>query len=98
MKARPTDAEFEELKRQRDAELACALESISEKWGCDPAGIHVHDCGSAQCCCACPEGPRQHVWNGPEYTEDNFFSVTCSRCGTLAIYRDNEVWAVIIGC
>lgn len=86
--SRPTDAEFEELKRQRNAAMKTVLEGIAKEWGCDPAQLHVHDCAADQCYCACPDGPCQHIWNGPEYREDNMSSVTCSRCGTPAIFHD----------
>lgn len=88
MKPRPTDAEFEDLKRQRDAALKGVLESIANELGCDPADIRVRDCDAGQCYCACPDGPCQHIWDGPEYSEDNMSSVTCSRCGAVALYHD----------
>lgn len=88
MKTRPTDAEFEELKLQRAAAIDSVLQAVAKQWGCDPADLRAHDCDAGQCYCACPDGPCQHVWNGPEHSEDCMSSVTCSRCGTPAIYHD----------
>ncbi len=87
-KPRPTDAEFDELKRKRDEAVRAVVAEIAHKWGADPSEMQVHDCGAGECYCACPDGPCQHIWNGPEYREENMSSVTCSRCGEPAIYHD----------
>lgn len=92
-KPRPTDAEFDDLKRQRDASLAAAVAQICTEQGWDPGKTHVHASGAGDCYCACPDGPCQHIWDGPEYTEEPegggfMSSVTCSRCGAPAIYHD----------
>lgn len=93
MKPRPTDAEFDELKRKRDEFIAAATASICREQGWDPKEVKVHVSHSGDCYCNCPEGPCQHIWDGPEYTEESegggfMSSVTCSRCGTPAIYHD----------
>lgn len=93
MKPRPTDAEFDELKRKRDESVAASVAAICKEHGWDPAEVKVNDCHSRGCYCACPDGPCQHIWNGPEYTEESegggfMSSVTCSRCGAPAIYHD----------
>lgn len=75
-----TDAEFDELKRKRAEAVSGFAAEIARKYGVD--------CDAAGCYCACPEGPCQHVWDGPEYREENMSSVTCSRCGEPAIYHD----------
>lgn len=91
-KSRPTDAEFEELKRQRDEGVAKALADVCKKHGWDPVGVkaHVSHASSADCYCACPDGPCQHTWDGPIYeSEDGCMrSATCSRCGAVAAYHD----------
>ncbi len=93
MKFRPTDAEFEELKRKRDASIGTSIDRICAELGWDRSKVHTHVSGAGGCYCACPDGPCQHIWNGPEYTENSegggfMSSVTCSRCGTPAIYHD----------
>lgn len=88
MKPRPTDSEFDELKRQRAEAMQNLVGKIARKWDVDPSEIRLHDCGTGPCYCACPDGPCQHIWNGPEYREENMSSVTCSRCGEPAIYHD----------
>lgn len=88
MKPRPTDAEFDELKRTRDAHIRSVIEAMARRMGADPNSVAAHVCGAGDCYCACPDGPCQHIWDGPEYREDCLSSVTCSRCGEPAIYHD----------
>lgn len=95
MKPRPTDAEFDELKRKRDEAIAAAAESMRAEYWPDaaPGSLHVHASHAGECYCSCPDGPCQHIWDGPEYTEEPegggfMSSVTCSRCGTPAIFHD----------
>ena len=93
MKSRPTDAEFDELTRTGDESIAAIVAAVCAEHEMDPAKAHVHVSNAGQCYCGCPEGPCQHVWDGPEYTEESdgggfMSSVTCSRCGTPAIYHD----------
>lgn len=87
-KPRPTDAEFEELKRQRDAALAASVAAACAELGWDPAEATVHVRGASGCYCACPDGPCQHVWDGPDYVDDTCVSGTCSRCGAVAMFHD----------
>jgi hypothetical protein len=93
MKTRPTDAEFEELKRKRDESIAAWVAALCKEHGWDPNVVQTHVSHNSACYCACPDGPCQHIWNGPEYTEESegggfMSSVTCARCGTPAIYHD----------
>lgn len=88
MKGRPTEAEFDELKRNRDEHLAAIVRAAAEKMGADPTKITYHVSNAGPCYCGCPDGPCQHIWDGPEYREDCMSSVTCSRCGAPAIYHD----------
>ena len=81
-KKRLTDAEFDELKRKRDAGVEAALAEICAEYGWDRSKMHVHCSHSDGCYCGCPDGPCQHVWDGPWVEFDNGGSVTCSRCGT----------------
>lgn len=90
LKARPTEAEFDELKRKRDVAVAEIVKAACERMGADQAAAYVHVSGAGDCYCACPEGPCQHIWDGPDYRDEDgsIYSVTCSRCGTPAIYHD----------
>lgn len=94
MKPRPTESEFDELKRKRDVAISASVARICHDMGLDPRTAKVSCCHSGGACyCDCPDGPCQHVWDGPEYTEESegggfMSSVTCSRCGTPAIYHD----------
>jgi hypothetical protein len=88
MKPRPTDAEFDELKRKRDASIAASIDKLCVEKGWDRTKIGFHVSNAGHCYCACPEGPCQHIWDGPEETGDNYSSATCSRCGCSAISHD----------
>lgn len=90
MKPRPTEAEFDELKRKRDEGLRAVVEATCKKMGWDPAKVGVHASHAGECYCACPDGPCQHVWDGPEWVSEDECgsSVTCSRCGEVAMFHD----------
>lgn len=90
---RPTEAEFEELKRKRDAAIQEAVVAACKTMGWDPSQAHVHASHTGGCYCACPNGPCQHVWDGPEVTSDEedqgfWSSGSCSRCGAVQMYHD----------
>jgi len=100
--ARPqlTEAEFAELKRQRDVGLRAVVEAVAKKNGWDLAEVHFHaSCGgsTAECYCACPDGPCQHDWTGPvqDILNDNDepcgSEVTCARCSAGAMSHDLRV-------
>lgn len=86
MKQRPTDAEFDALKRKRDESVRESVARICTEQGWDMTKVAVHTSHSADCYCACPDGPCQHIWDGPnvEFDDGQGMSVTCSRCGELA--------------
>ncbi len=90
MKPRPTDAEFEELKRKRDKAIAAMVDAICAENGWDRDTACVHVSHADECYCACPNGPCQHIWDGPDYVSEDqsMISVTCSRCGVVAAYHD----------
>lgn len=88
---RPTEAEFEELKRKRDESFAAAIRELCEEHGWDINTVHAHASHAGECYCDCPKGPCQHVWDGPEHFEENMSSATCSRCGALAACHDMRV-------
>lgn len=96
IRPRPTDEEFDALKRKRDDSVAELVAKVCEKQGWDKSKIHVHNSHSGECYCACPDGPCQHIWDGPEYADDAegggfMSSTTCSRCGAVAAYHDMKV-------
>lgn len=91
MAHKPTEEEFAELRRIRDNALKEVVAKTCEKMGWDPGEVHVHASHAGECYCACPEGPCQHTWDGPEWTDDNSSSATCSRCGAIAMYHDMRV-------
>jgi hypothetical protein len=59
--------------------------------------ITVHVCygpGSPKCKCRCPDGPCEHVWDGPTWTSEDgrASSATCGRCGMIAM--DHDMWVL----
>ena len=91
LKHRPTDEEFAELARKRDEAVRATVKRFCEEQGWDdPAQTAFHASHSHGCYCACPDGPCQHVWDGPEYVseDEGLVSVTCSRCEAVAAYHD----------
>jgi hypothetical protein len=94
LKPRPTDAEFDELKRKRDESAARFVARMCEEMGWDPKKAHVHVFWHyGPCYCGCPDGPCQHIWDGPdvEFDDGHGVSVPCSRCGMLAFSHDMRV-------
>jgi hypothetical protein len=93
---RPSDEEFERLKRVQMEELNKIVASVCADMGWDPKETMVHTSpGMNSCYCACPDGPCQHKWNGPEHSEldesDKYVvmvSGTCSLCGAVQAYHD----------
>jgi hypothetical protein len=93
MKPRPTEAEFDDLKRKRDEAINNMIDDICAKQGWDRSKVHAHVSGAGDCYCACPDGPCQHIWDGEDYQDEDegWISATCSRCGTPAIHHDIRV-------
>lgn len=92
-RTRPTDEEFEELKRKRDAEIERVIQAVCDEQGWDRTKVVASACHAGTCYCACPDGPCQHIWDGEAYVSDDecMSSVTCSRCGAIAAYHDMRV-------
>lgn len=88
MKPRPTDEEFAELARQRDEALEAVVQATCDKMGWPREKTTFHVSGLGKCYCACPDGPCQHIWDGPTVEDDNCVSVTCSRCGANSFSHD----------
>lgn len=87
---RPTDEEFAELARKRDAGFQAMVAKIYAEQGWNPPETVVHASHAGKCYCACPDGPCQHIWDGPTYESDDgcMMSGTCSRCGEICAYHD----------
>lgn len=90
---RPTDAEFAELARKRDAAVEAMVDAVCKERGWPRSEVHAHASHSHGCYCACPDGPCQHVWDGPEVTSNDedqgyWSSGSCSRCGAVHMFHD----------
>ena len=94
MRQRPTDEEFAELARKRDEAVAAMVDALCKEQGWDRSEITFHASHSHGCYCACPDGPCQHLWDGPDVpigleegddeSQAHVWSSTCSRCGADA--------------
>lgn len=87
-KPRPSEAEFDALKHKRDEAINAMIDSVCEEQGWDRSKVAAHASHAGDCYCACPDGPCQHIWDGPEWTDDCCSSATCSRCGSVAMFHD----------
>lgn len=76
--------DFAELKRKRDEQSHAEAKAICQQY--DWNYIYVADDNS--CYCACPNGPCQHIWDGPRHSGDPGDCATCSLCGQLEITHD----------
>lgn len=90
-KTRPTDAEFEELKRKRDEATERVIQAACKEMGIKREDVQVHFSHAGDCYCACPDGPCQHIWDGPDWNDGGLYSTTCSLCGAIAAYHDMRV-------
>lgn len=90
MKPRPTDVEFEELKRKRDEGIERVIQAVCDEQGWPRSEVNAHASHSHGCYCACPDGPCQHIWDGDQYVSEDecLMSTTCSLCGAIAAYHD----------
>lgn len=74
------------LRARLAARCGCAAEAIPV--------TTIHVCGPSRetCRCQCPDGPCEHVWDGPwAESEDGLLqTATCSRCGMWA--SDHDLW------
>lgn len=85
-KSRPSEAEFEELKRLRDQSILRMVQGIAAELGCDPSEMTVHACATDGCYCDCPEGPCQHEFEGwREFDDGRGGERACKRCGMGAM-------------
>ncbi len=84
--------DFEKLRAERNAAVLAEAQKCA-----DDLGASLADCAfnydPNACYCACPDGPCEHTWNGPEWRAPDGCgcSVTCSRCGTTAMSHDIRV-------
>ncbi len=90
-----TDADFEPLKRERDASLRASAEAMARALGWDGmTPIADHARGTSGCHCACPDGPCQHEFEGwREITAEDDVTViggetVCRHCGLGAMSHD----------
>lgn len=91
MRSRPTDEEFKDLKRKRAEAVRAAVKAFCDEHGWDSETVQFHSADTdAICYCACPDGPCQHIWDGPQYESEDgcMFSATCSRCDAVAAFHD----------
>lgn len=84
--------DFSALRARRDAAIEVLALAVQARFG---AGGLFHCRGyRSPCYCACPAGPCEHVWDGPNADirddEGAFLGAeaTCSRCRLGAMTHD----------
>lgn len=98
MSERLTDEQFAELARKRDEAVEAMVDAVCKEHGWDRSKVGVHASHTHGCYCACPDGPCQHQWDGPEVplgleegepeSEAHGWARSCSRCGVDAMSHD----------
>lgn len=53
--------------------------------------LQIFVCPPGRCKCLCPDGPCEHVWDGPWVGDEMGESVTCSRCAAVRMSHDMAV-------
>lgn len=83
--------DFEKLRAERNAMRRAFLEKMKSE-GFELVD-HCADSDDSACYCACPDGPCEHTWDGPEWQSQDGCqsSATCSRCGATALHHDLRV-------
>jgi hypothetical protein len=93
-KPKLTDAEFDVLKQKRDEAINGVVDALCKEQGWPRDKITFHASGLHGCYCACPGGPCQHRWDGPEQVVTDDYdrpcgsTKTCSKCGADAMSHD----------
>jgi hypothetical protein len=88
-----TDHDFDALRARRNDAVRATVEAVAVKWGV-PADFLLCSHDDAACYCACPAGPCEHDWTGPEreILDDRDrpcgFERTCARCGAGVMAHD----------
>lgn len=100
----PSAEEIDSWEAESKRRMDEVVESLNR--GVIPKGVMVCGPGTfGKCKCNCPDGPCEHVWDGPvvrdedpdaeeimgaEYVPSAATTATCSRCGKWAINHD--IW------
>jgi len=85
-----TDApDFEALRAKRNADVLERIQKLAAEMQM-PVSTLQSTFNPNACYCACPEGPCEHKWDGPDWESSDgcMMSVTCSRCGMTAMSHD----------
>ena len=82
--------DFEALRAARNKAVQEHLQKLADEEGIPVESLRTNFNPSA-CYCDCPEGPCEHVWDGPAYENESVSSATCSRCGMTAFSHDMRV-------
>lgn len=87
-----SEPDFEALRRERNAGVLRSMQKLADEHGVPLQSLRSNFNPNA-CYCACPEGPCEHDWSGPEWRSEDgcAASVTCARCGCTAMGHDMRV-------
>jgi hypothetical protein len=84
--------DFDALRAKRNAAVQEQVRKLAEEFGVPLESMRSNFSPNA-CYCACPDGPCEHSWDGPEWRSEDgcAMSCTCSRCGTTAMSHSMRV-------
>lgn len=84
--------DFNTLRAERNRKVLASHQKLADEYGIPLQSLRSNFNPSA-CYCACPTGPCEHKWDGPDWesSDGGACSVTCSRCGKVAMSHDLRV-------
>ena len=84
--------DFEALRAARNARVQESMKKLADEHGVPLQSLRSNFNPNA-CYCACPDGPCEHDWTGPEWVSEDqcCVSATCARCGTTAMSHSLRV-------
>jgi hypothetical protein len=87
-----TRDDFNRLRARRNESVRQSMQKLADEFGV-PLESMRSTFNPDACYCACPNGPCEHDWNGPEWQSEDgcAISATCARCGTTAMSHSMRV-------
>jgi hypothetical protein len=82
--------DFVRLRATRNESVRASMQKLADEYDVPIESLQSTFNPDA-CYCACPEGPCEHDWTGPDWESESAVSVTCARCGVRAMSHDMKV-------
>jgi hypothetical protein len=87
-----TRDDFNRLRARRNESVRQSMQKLADEYGVPLESMRSNFNPDA-CYCACPDGPCEHDWTGPEWVSEDGCSIssTCARCGTTSMSHSMRV-------